>query len=232
MEVARAVRNVVDTFNMLGRSSSSDLSSGIKTVLVANRGEIACRIIHTCRKMGIKTVAIYEELDENALHSLDADESVELPKGETYTSIEAIMEICKKVNVDAVHPGYGFLSENPNFCKALEEAGVIFLGPTSETITKFGLKHTARDLAVLADVPVVPGTSLLTGVEHALEEAAKLTYPVILKATGGGGGIGMHICQNKQQLTNAVSDCQHVAQKYFGNSGVYLEKYYPQSRHI
>ncbi|XP_064633098.1 uncharacterized protein LOC135491275 [Lineus longissimus] len=227
VEVARAVRRVVDNFNTLGTGRN-----GITKVLIANRGEIACRIIRTCKKMGIKTVAIYESSEENAMHALEADESLELPKGETYVSIDAITRLCQQAKVDAVHPGYGFLSENASFCEAVEKTGISFLGPTSETISEFGLKHKARDLAVLAGVPVVPGTHLLTGIKDAVKAASQLTYPALLKATGGGGGIGMQICSDEQQLRKVFTDCQRSAEKYFGNSGVYLEKYYPNSRHI
>jgi urea carboxylase len=229
VEIAQAVRRTVDTFNMLG--AHRDVG-GLKTVLVANRGEIACRVIRTCKKMGIKTIAIYETCEENAMHALEADDSVELPKGETYVSIDTIVKICQQSNVDAVHPGYGFLSENPSFCEAVEKIGVTFLGPTTETIMNFGLKHKAREVASTARVPIVPGSDLLGGIDAAVEEASKLTYPVLLKATGGGGGIGMQVCQDEQQLQKAFVSCQRTAEKYFGNSGVYLEKYYPESRHI
>ena len=227
--IAVAVHSVLERFNTFGSTSHME---SIKNVLVANRGEIACRIIRTCRKMGIKTIAIYEPKDENTMHTHEADDSIELPKGEGYVSINAIAGICKEHKVDAVHPGYGFLSENPLFCEALERMGVIFLGPKSDTIRKFGLKHTARELATLAGVPVVPGTGIISDIADAIEEAEKLSYPVLLKATGGGGGIGMKVCSDETQLRNHFSEVQQSAEKYFGNGEVYLEKYYHQGRHI
>ena len=228
--VARAVRIVVDTFNMKGGNDTTN-QLNIRKILVANRGEIACRIMKTCRKMRIKTVAIYESAD-NTKHTTLADESVELPNGSTYTSIEAIVKICKDNGVDAVHPGYGFLSENPKFGKALKDAGITFLGPSSDAMETFALKHTAREFAASAGVPIVPGTGILEDVEDTLKHANRLTYPVMLKATGGGGGIGMQICNNAEQLTTAFDTCQTLAEKYFGNPSVYMEKYYPHSRHI
>ena len=230
-EVARAVRSVVDTFNMKG---GKDPTSGmnIRKILVANRGEIACRIMKTCKKMRIKTVAIYEPTDDNTKHTRLADECVELPPGSSYTSIDEIVHICKEHGVDAVHPGYGFLSENPKFGKALKEAEITFLGPSPDVTEAFGLKHTARELAAGAGVPIVPGSGILEDVEHALKEANKFTYPVILKATGGGGGIGMQICNDAGALTTAFKSCKTLAEKYFGNDSVYMEKYYRLSRHI
>ena len=231
IEVARAVRSVVDTFNMKGGKDPSS-RMGIRKILVANRGEIACRIMKTCQKMRIKTVAIYEPADDNTRHTRLADESVELPPGSSYTSVYTIVQICKNYGVDAVHPGYGFLSENPQFGKALKEAGITFLGPSPEVTEAFGLKHTARELAAGAGVPIVPGTSILDDVEHALKEANRLSYPVMLKATGGGGGIGMQICNDAAALSSAFTSCQSLAEKYFGNASVYMEKYYPLSRHV
>ncbi len=231
VEVARAVRSVVDTFNMKG-GNDPDSKMAIRKILIANRGEIACRIIKTCKKMRIKTVAIYEPADDNTRHTVIADESVELPTGATYTSIDAIVEICKRFTVDAVHPGYGFLSENPKFCEALKHVSITFLGPSPDCIETFGLKHTARELAVGAGVPVVPGTTILEDLEAALKEANRLTYPVMLKATGGGGGIGMYVCPDASVLSIAFDSCQSLAEKYFGNGAVYLEKFYPLSRHI
>ncbi len=231
VEVAKAVRGVVDTFNMKG-GKGPDSSLQIKNVLVANRGEIACRIIKTCKKMRIKTTAIYESADADTRHTVLADESVELPAESGYTSVEAIVDICKANGVDAVHPGYGFLSENPKFSKALQEAGVTFLGPSADCIDVFGLKHVARRLATDAGVPVVPGSGLLEDPEEALKEANQLGYPVMLKATGGGGGIGMRICNDATELKHAFDSCRSLAEKHFGNAEVYMEKYFPQSRHI
>ena len=229
-EVARAVRSVVDTFNLKGGNDTTT-QLNIRKILVANRGEIACRIMKTCKKMRIKTVAIYESAD-NTMHTTVADESVELPNGSTYTSIETIVKICKDFKVDAVHPGYGFLSENPKFGKALKDEGITFLGPSPDAMEAFALKHTAREHAASAGVPIVPGTGILEDVQDALKHANRLTYPVMLKATGGGGGIGMQVCNDAEQLTTAFDTCQTLAEKYFGNHSVYMEKYYPHSRHI
>lgn len=166
-------------------------------VLIANRGAIAVRIERTLKKMGIQSVALYTKADQDSLHVENADETIYLGDGaakDTYLNAENILREAKKLGVEAVHPGYGFLSENTDFARACEENGIKFIGPTPEQIEVFGLKHSARELAERANVPLLPGTGLLSGVEEAVAEAEKIGYPIILKSTAGGGGIGMRIC--------------------------------------
>eukprot|EP01125_Pyxidicula_operculata_P021353 TRINITY_DN817_c0_g1_i2.p1 TRINITY_DN817_c0_g1~~TRINITY_DN817_c0_g1_i2.p1 ORF type:complete len:1126 (-),score=145.54 TRINITY_DN817_c0_g1_i2:515-3892(-) len=202
----------------------------IKRLLIANRGEIACRIIKTCRKLNIPVVTVYTEHDEKAAHVELADESFLLTNG--YLDIKGIVEICKNNGVDAVHPGYGFLSENTAFCKDLEDAGVLFLGPTPKSIEEFGMKHLARELAKQANVPVVPGSSLLLSEDDSVTKASEIGFPVVLKASGGGGGIGMYVCWNAEELKKNFSLARSKGESFFGNSAVYLEKYIAKSRHI
>lgn len=204
-------------------------------VLIANRGAIAVRIERTLKKMGIQSVAVYTKADQDSLHVENADETIYLGDGlakDTYLNAEKILEEAKKLGVEAVHPGYGFLSENTDFARACEENGIKFIGPTPEQIEIFGLKHSARELAERANVPLLPGTGLLSGLEEAVLEAEKIGYPVILKSTAGGGGIGMRICNSKEELEQAYEAVCHLAQANFKNAGVFLEKYVVRSRHV
>ena len=207
----------------------------IHKILVANRGEIAVRIIATIKKMGKIAVAIYNEADINTTHVLEADEAYYMGEGtvaETYMNQKRLIEIIKKNNIDAVHPGYGLLSENASFATSLEEIGVIFLGPTPEQIDVFGLKHKAREIALKSNLPILEGTAILSSVEEAKKAAKKIGYPVILKSTGGGGGIGMHICYSEPDLANAYDSTISLAQKNFSNGGVFLEKFLAKARHV
>lgn len=207
----------------------------IKTVLIANRGSIATRIIRTLKQMNLKSVTVFAESDSDSLHVQHADESFPLGEGaaaSTYLDQDKILDIAKRSGADAIHPGYGFLSENPGFVRRCEEAGIIFLGPTPEQMEAFGLKHRARALAQASEVPLVPGTDLLENVNQASEEAATIGYPVMLKSTAGGGGIGMAVCHNKGDLLNAFESVQRLSENNFGNSSVFLEKYIATSRHI
>lgn len=204
-------------------------------VLIANRGAIAVRIERTLKKMGIKSVALYTKADQDSLHVEYADETIYLGEGaakDTYLNAEKILQEAKKLGVEAVHPGYGFLSENTDFARACEENGIKFIGPTPEQIEVFGLKHSARELAKKAGVPLLPGTGLLTGLEEAVVEADKIGYPVILKSTAGGGGIGMRICHSREELEQAYEAVCHLAQANFNNAGVFVEKYVVRSRHV
>lgn len=172
-------------------------------VLIANRGAIAVRIERTLKKMGIGSVAVYSKADQDSLHVERADEAVYIGDGtakETYLDTKKIIKAALDTGAKAIHPGYGFLSENTDFAKECEENGIKFIGPDSEQIKLFGLKHSARALAEKADVPLLPGTGLLSGVEEAVTEAEKIGYPVILKSTAGGGGIGMRICNSTEEL--------------------------------
>ena len=204
-------------------------------VLIANRGAIAVRIERTLKKMGIPSVALYAKADQDSLHVENATETIYLGEGkakDTYLNTEKILEEAKKLHVDAVHPGYGFLSENTTFARQCEENGIKFIGPSSEQIEVFGLKHSARELAERAKVPLLPGTGLLQSLEEAVEKAESIGYPVILKSTAGGGGIGMRICNSKEELEQAYDGVCHLAEANFNNSGVFLEKYIVRSRHV
>ena len=204
-------------------------------VLIANRGAIAVRIERTLKKMGIGSVAVYSKADQDSLHVERADEAVYIGDGtakETYLDTKKIIKAALDTGAKAIHPGYGFLSENTDFAKECEENGIKFIGPDSEQIKLFGLKHSARALAEKADVPLLPGTGLLSGVEEAVTEAEKIGYPVILKSTAGGGGIGMRICNSTEELRQAYDAVCHLAAANFNDAGVFLEKYVMRSRHV
>ncbi len=205
----------------------------INKVLVANRGEIAVRIFNTLHQMGICTVAVYAEADAEALHSRTAVER-HLLKGktlaETYLNASQLIEIAKSCGADAIHPGYGFLSENPDFAKAVTDAGLIFIGPTAEAIRKMGNKKEARAIAKKLDIPVAEGAE---GSNEILVEKARIIgYPVMVKAAAGGGGKGMRIVQAEEQIEEVLEATQREALKYFGNADVYIEKFLPAPRHI
>ncbi len=204
-------------------------------ILIANRGAIATRIERTLKKMGIQSVAVYAQADQDSLHVLQADEAVCLGEGsvqDTYLSIEKIIQAAKQTGAQAVHPGYGFLSENTDFAAACEKEGIVFIGPTSDQIKLFGLKHSARALAKKAGVPLAPGTGLLTGIPEAVAAAEKIGYPVMLKSTAGGGGIGIRICRTEKQLREAYDKVTYLAKRNFGDDGVFLEKYVERARHV
>lgn len=206
-----------------------------KKVLIANRGAIAVRIERTLKKMGISSVAVYSKADQDSLHVEYADEAILLGEGtakETYLDMDKILSIAVETKAEAIHPGYGFLSENTEFARACEEKGIKFIGPTPEQIELFGLKHSARALAKKAGVPLLPGTELLSSVEEAVKEAKKIGYPVILKSTAGGGGIGMRICYSSKELKEAYEGVCYLAAANFNNAGVFLEKYIEKSRHV
>lgn len=204
-------------------------------VLVANRGEIAVRVIRTLKKMGIASVAVYSDADRFAPHVLMADETVRLgpaPAAESYLKIDAVVAACLATGAQAVHPGYGFLSENRTFGAKLAENGIAFIGPRPEHIEAFGLKHTARALAQKAGVPLLPGSGLLSGVDEAVTEASRVGYPVMLKSTAGGGGIGMSLCAGEAELRAAFATVQRTATASFGDARVYLERFVSDARHV
>jgi acetyl-CoA carboxylase biotin carboxylase subunit len=205
-------------------------------ILIANRGEIALRIIRTCREMGIKTVAVYSTADKDSLHVKFADEAVCIggPKGaESYLNIPHIMAACEITNADAVHPGYGFLAENAKFAQICADHGIKFIGPTPEMINKMGDKITAKETMIKAGVPVVPGgEGLLESVEEAKKLAKEIVYPVIIKATAGGGGKGMRVVWNESEIEKAFSDAKMEAAASFKNDGLYMEKFVEEPRHI
>lgn len=204
-------------------------------VLIANRGEIACRIIRTLKQLGVRSVAVYSEADAGARHVLEADEAVcvgPAPAAESYLNIPAILQAAHQTGAQAVHPGYGFLSENPGFAEACEAAGIAFIGPTPQQMRDFGLKHTARALAEANGVPLLPGTGLLADVAEARTHAARIGYPVMLKSTAGGGGIGMRLIWGEEELAEAFASVQRLSRANFKESGLYLEKYVEAARHI
>jgi urea carboxylase len=206
-----------------------------KKVLIANRGAIACRIERTLRRMGVGSVAVYSEADAGSRHIFEADEAVLIgsaPAAESYLSFEAIFAAAAKTGAEAIHPGYGFLSENIAFARACAERGIRFIGPTPDNIDAFALKHTARATARQCGVPLLPGTDLLADVDAALAAAEALKFPVILKSSGGGGGIGMRVCHSARELSDTFESVVRLAQANFGNPAVYLEKYVTRARHI
>lgn len=204
-------------------------------VLIANRGAIAARIIRTLRQMGIQSVAVYAEADAASLHVRQADEAYSLGEGaaaDTYLAQEKILAIAKKAGAQAIHPGYGFLSENPTFVQRCESAGIAFIGPTPEQMNVFGLKHTAREVAEENAVPLVPGTDLLDSLEDALKAAAEIGYPIMLKSSAGGGGIGMKLCESEQDLKDSFDSVRKLGANNFSDDRVFLEKFIGQARHI
>jgi acetyl-CoA carboxylase biotin carboxylase subunit len=207
-----------------------------KKILIANRGEIALRIIRTCREMGIKTVAVYSTADKDSLHVKFADEAVCIggPKGqESYLNIPHVMAACEITNADAVHPGYGFLAENAKFAQICADHGIKFIGPTPDMINSMGDKITAKDTMIKAGVPVVPGgDGLLEDVNAAKKLAKEIGYPVIIKATAGGGGKGMRVVWNEGEIEKAYDTAKMEAGASFKNDGLYMEKFVEEPRHI
>ncbi len=209
----------------------------IKKVLIANRGEIACRIARACRKLGIESVAVFSEADTRALHTQMTDEAYPLVgslPSESYLHTEAVLAIARSAGCDAVHPGYGFLSENAEFALAVENAGMTWIGPTPECIQAMGDKHHARELAQRAGVPVLPGSRRIEPDSDAdpAEIAQAVGYPLLVKASGGGGGIGMRNVDKPEDLTAALKAAQTLAVKCFGDGAVYLERFIGKARHV
>ncbi|QSO53330.1 acetyl-CoA carboxylase biotin carboxylase subunit [Alicyclobacillus curvatus] len=207
-----------------------------KRVLVANRGEIAVRVIRACRELGIETVAIYSEADADSLHVQLADEAYCIgptPSKQSYLHIPSIMSVATLTGVDAIHPGYGFLAENSDFAEVCEQCGITFIGPSAYAIETMGDKSVAKETMKSAGVPTVPGSDgLLQTPEEALAIAEEIGYPVIIKATAGGGGKGIRIVRDPESLRQAVVTAQREAETAFGNAGVYLEKYIERMRHV
>lgn len=204
-------------------------------LLVANRGEIAVRILRSAKELGLETVAVYSDADRLAPHVRLADRAVRLgpaPAAESYLRSDTIIAAALETSCDAVHPGYGFLSEDAAFARACEDAGLAFAGPSPEHLEVFGSKHTAREAAIAAGVPLLPGTGLLSDVDEAVARAAEIGYPVMLKATGGGGGIGMRACATPGELRLAWDDVRSIAAKSFASSGVFLERLVRHARHV
>ena len=205
-------------------------------ILIANRGEIAVRLIRACKEMGIRTVAVYSEADRSSLHVRLADEAVCVggPKAEqSYLNIPAIISAAEIADVDAIHPGYGFLSQNAHFAEVCESCNVTFIGPSSKAIRLLGDKIAAKDLVRKAGIPTIPGSlTAIKDKEEALNTARRIRYPVMVKAAAGGGGRGIRVCHNDVRLISALMTCQTEAQASFGNSDVFVEKYLEEPRHI
>ncbi len=206
-----------------------------RKVLIANRGAIACRIIRTLDRMGIASVAVYSEADRHSMHVRQAGEAVAIgpsPASESYLKYDVILEAAKKTGAEAIHPGYGFLSENPDFADACEKAGIVFIGPKARHMRAFGLKHKARELALEANVPLAPGSGLIQDVEHAKGEAQRIGYPVMIKSTAGGGGIGLQLVSSTEELTPMFERVERLARNNFKDAGIFIEKYVARGRHI
>lgn len=207
----------------------------LKTVLIANRGEIAVRIAKTLKKMGIESVAVYSNADRSSAHVTACDKAIFLggnTAAESYLKGDLILAAAKESGAQAIIPGYGFLSENAKFCAQCEAEGIAFCGPTPSQIREFGLKHTSREIAEKAGVPLTPGTGLLDSIDEAVVSAAQLGYPVMLKSTAGGGGIGLTRCNNEAELISAYESVKRLGQNFFSDSGVFLERFVDNARHV
>jgi urea carboxylase len=205
------------------------------TVLIANRGAIACRIIRTLRRMGIRSVAVFSDADEASRHVAEADIAVRIgagPAAESYLDAARILAAARETGAEAIHPGYGFLSENADFAEACAAAGIAFIGPKPDNIRAFGLKHSARALAEAQGVPLAPGTGLLADVDAAIEAAAQVGYPVMLKATAGGGGIGMRVCADPDAVRDGYAAVARLGAGNFGDASLFLERFEPRARHV
>jgi urea carboxylase len=206
-----------------------------KTVLIANRGEIAVRAIRTLKKLGMTSVAVYSDSDRYAQHVKDADIAIALDglkPSDTYLSIEKLIQAAQKTGAEAIFPGYGFLSESAEFAEACEKNNIAFMGPTATQILEFGLKHRARELAAAAQVPMTPGTGLLESLDEAISAATEIGYPIMLKSTAGGGGIGLTRCDNEQALVEAYESVKRLGAQFFKDSGVFLERFIDRARHV
>jgi pyruvate carboxylase subunit A len=204
-------------------------------VLIANRGEIALRVIRGCRDLGVRTVAVYSEADRGAAFVHAADESVEIgpaPSSQSYLVGDRILDAARQTHAQAIHPGYGFLSENQAFARACEDAGIVFIGPSPDAMAAMGEKVAARSRMRDSGVPVVPGTDALRDVEDAVTSAAEIGYPVLIKASAGGGGIGMRVARDESELRASVDTARSTAARAFGNDTIFLERYVDDPRHI
>lgn len=209
----------------------------IKKLLAANRGEIAIRILRAANEIGLRTVGIYSQEDRLSLHRFKADEAYQVGAGkgpvEAYLDIAAIVELAREHQVDAIHPGYGFLSENPAFARACRDAGIIFIGPSPELLELLGDKTAARTLAASAGVPILSGTEEpIQSAEEALRVVQKIGFPLIIKAAMGGGGPGMRVVREESQLADRLEEARSEAFASFGNAAVFVERYLPRARHL
>jgi acetyl-CoA carboxylase biotin carboxylase subunit len=204
-------------------------------VLIANRGEIALRVVRSCQELGVASVAVYSDADETALHVRRADEAIRIgppPAGKSYLDVDALIEAAKETDAEAVHPGYGFLAENAEFAAACRDAGLVFIGPSAEAIEKMGNKSAARRLAREAEVPVVPGSDDASSANEAAETAGGIGYPIMVKAAAGGGGRGIRVAEDEEGLRKAVQVARREAEAAFGDGTLYLEKLLVTPRHV
>jgi acetyl-CoA carboxylase biotin carboxylase subunit len=211
------------------------MAASFKKVLVANRGEIAVRVIRTLHEMGIRAVAIYSDADRAALHVRMADEAYPVGPAaatESYLRIDKVVDVAKKSGCDAVHPGYGFLSENPSFVDACDKAGIVFIGPPASAMRSMGSKTAARVKMAEAGVPIVPGVNNCDSTEDAIAAAKKIGFPVMLKAASGGGGKGMRLVNSPEEMASAWERARSEAKKFFGDDTVYIEKAIIRPRHV
>ena len=208
----------------------------IKKILIANRGEIACRIIRTCKLMGIKTLVIYSEADKNSLHVRESDKAVfigESPADKSYLNYKKIVQVAIENKVDAVHPGYGFLSENPNFALELKKKKIKFIGPSVFSMKSMSLKNDARSMMEKAGVPVLPGFSAdALSYEQIVKKCDNIGFPLIIKASAGGGGKGMHVISKREEIKSKLAGAKREALSSFGNDSILIEKYLENPRHI
>lgn len=208
----------------------------LKKILIANRGEIAVRIIRACRELDIRTVAVYSQADQEALHVQMADEAYCIgpnPSKDSYLNMANIISVAKLTGCEAIHPGYGFLAENENFANLVKECGLVFIGPSGDAIAKMGTKDVARETMRKAGVPIVPGSNgIVEDMDDALKLVSEIGYPVIIKATAGGGGKGIRVAMNEEELVKGINITRQEALTAFGNPGVYLEKYIQDFRHV
>ncbi|MET0640651.1 MAG: biotin carboxylase N-terminal domain-containing protein, partial [Hyphomicrobium sp.] len=206
-----------------------------RKVLIANRGAIASRIIRTLDRMGISIVAVYSEADRHSMHVMQAGEAIAIgpsPASESYLKYDVILEVAKRTGAEAIHPGYGFLSENPDFAEACEAAGIVFIGPKAQHMRAFGLKHKARELAEEANVPLAPGSGLIRDIDHAKSEAHRIGYPVMIKSTAGGGGIGLQLVSSADEIAPMFERVERLARNNFKDAGIFIEKYVARGRHV
>ena len=205
-------------------------------ILIANRGEIACRIIETAKRLGIQTVAVHSDADKNSLHVTDSDQSFHIgpsPSTESYLQIDNIIQVAKESGTDAIHPGYGFLSENSEFAKKCNDAGLVFIGPPADSIEKMGKKDVAKRIMEDVGVPIIPGYhGESQDIEYLASVAEKIGYPILIKASAGGGGKGMRIVYSKDEFRDSIDAVQRESQSSFGDQSCIIEKYLPKTRHI
>ncbi len=208
----------------------------MKKILIANRGEIACRIIDSCKKLNFHSIAVYSDVDKNSKHVRKADESIHIGGSkaqDSYLSVDKIIEAAKKVKADAIHPGYGFLAENDKFAKKIIDTGIVWIGPKPNTIVSMGNKDIARDLALKSNLPICPGLNNKDLEKEDLEKKCNdIGFPILVKASAGGGGIGMQIVNNYSDLVKSIEKTKNLAKKAFGNNDVFLEKFIKNARHI